>query len=167
MSLYETLITRRSVREFSDKIVPKEIIEKIIYAGQRAATAMNVQPWIFIVVTDAEKRKAIKNMCPKNGAYIEFAPVCVSVFCEDTKYYLEDGAAASQNILNAAHSFGLGAVWVAGHKKEYADDVRKFLNVPEKYKLISLIPIGYPKGETPLTPRKNLDEILFWETYKK
>ncbi|HOK40795.1 MAG TPA: nitroreductase family protein [bacterium] len=166
MSLYETLITRTSVREFLDKPISKDIIEKIVYAGQRAATARNVQPWIFIGITNLETRKKLKNLCKQNAPFLDNAPVCIAVFCENTKYYLEDGCAATQNILNAAHSFGLGAVWVAGEKKEYADEVRKLLNVPDKYRLISLIPIGYPKKKPQLTSRKNLSEILFWENYK-
>lgn len=166
MTIYETLISRRSIRNFSDKPLSKGIIEKIVYAGHRAANANNLQTWIFIVVTDAQKRKEIKDMCPKNGHYIEFAPVCICVLCEDSTYYIEDGSAATQNILNAAHSLGLGAVWVAGDKKDYADKTRKYLNVPDNYKLVSLIPLGYPKGETSLTPRKPIDKVLFWEEYE-
>ncbi|MBP7654041.1 nitroreductase family protein, partial [Candidatus Dependentiae bacterium] len=107
MAAYESLVTRSSVREFLEKPVPKEILEKIVYAGHRAATARNLQPWIFVVVTDKESRLNIKNMCPKNGPYIEFAPACICVFCEDTTYYLEDGSAATQNIMNAAHAYGI------------------------------------------------------------
>jgi len=165
MSAIESLLSRRSVRKFTTRPVPKEFIEKIVAAGHRAATANNIQPWVFVVVTDANDRLKIKNMCPKNGPYIEFAPVCICVFCENVKYYLEDGCAATQNILNAAHFLGLGAVWVAGDKKEYADDIRKFLNVPENYKLVSLIPIGYADGETQLTTRKPLIEVLKYGKY--
>jgi len=166
MAAYELLVKNPCVREFLDKPVPKEIIEKIIYAGHRAATARNLQPWIFVAVTEAESRKNIKNLCPKNGPYIEFAPVCICVFCENTSYYLEDGSAATQNIINAAHSFGLGSVWVAGDKKDYADAIRKYLNVPEKYKLISLVPVGYPKTPLTLTPKKPMSEVLFWGKYE-
>lgn len=162
MGLYETLVTRSSVREFSNRHVPKSLIEKILYAGHRAATANNVQPWLFAVVTAPEKRKAIKEMCPKNGPYIEFAPVCIAVFCKDVKYYIEDGSAATQNILNAVHSFGLGAVWVAGAGKEYGPQIREYLDVPEEYKLISLIPVGYPAGEVKLTEKKPIEEVVKW-----
>jgi nitroreductase len=165
MGFYDGLISRSSVRNFSNQPVSKEIIKKIIYAGHRAATANNVQPWIFVAVTDAEKRKVVKDMCPQNGPYIEFAPVCIAVFCKEVKYYLEDGSAATQNILNAAHSFGLGAVWVAGDKKEYAPQIRDYLNVPADYKLISLIPIGYPTEKVKLTEKKPIEEVLFFEEY--
>ena len=167
MSGYDILTKRSSCRNFSNRPISKDIIEKIAYAGHRAATARNVQPWIFIAVTDAAARKSIKDMCPKNGPYIELAPVCLCVFCENSTYYLEDGSAATQNILNAAYSFGLGAVWVAGDKKDYADDIRKFLNLPDNYKLISLIPIGYPATEQKLTERKPLTEVFYWEKYER
>jgi len=167
MGLYETLISRTSVRNFSSAPISKEIITKIINAGHHAATARNIQPWLFVVVTDAVRRKAIKDMCPNNGPYIEFAPVCVCVFCENVTYYLEDGSAATQNILNAAHSFGLGAVWVVGDKKDYADKIREYLKVPNNYKLVSLIPIGYPSEKVKPTEKKPLEEKLFWEEYSK
>jgi len=96
MNSYENLITRSSTRNFSDKPVSNDIIKKIVYAGHRAANANNKQ-----------KRLDIKNMCP-NGPYIECAPVCVCVFCEESNFYIEDGSAATQNILNAAHFLGLG-----------------------------------------------------------
>lgn len=162
MGFYETLVSRSSVRSFSERQVPKSILEKILYAGHRAATANNVQPWMFVVVTDPEKRKNIKDMCPKNGPYIEFAPVCIAVFCKDVKYFLEDGSAATQNILNAAHSFGLGAVWVAGAGKDYADKIRDYLELSDEYKLVSLIPVGYPSEPVKLTEKKPIEEVVKW-----
>lgn len=166
MGAYENMISRSSVRNFSDAPVSKDIITKIVNAGHHAATARNLQPWIFVAVTDAQKRKEIKDMCPNNGPYIEAAPVCICVLCENTPYYLEDGSAATQNILNAAHSFGLGAVWVAGDKKDYADKIRAYLGAPDNYKLVSLVPVGYPSEKIRPTEKKLLEEKLFWEQYK-
>ncbi len=165
MGSYTNLITRYSVRNFKDTPIPKNIIEKIIYAGHRAATARNAQPWKFVVVTNQEKRIAIKHLCPKNGPFIDIAPVCICVFCEKTTYYLEDGSAASQNILNAANALGLGSVWVAGDKKDYAEEIKHLLNMPTNYTLISLIVIGYPENEISPTPRKALEEVIIWEDF--
>jgi nitroreductase len=106
-------------------------------------SAVNIQPWEFIVVTDPETRKKIADLTDY-GKFIANAPVCIAVFCKDTKYYLEDGSAATMAILLAAWSYGLGTCWVAGDKKHYAEPIRQLLGVPEGYKLVSLIAMGYP-----------------------
>src|SRR3989338_5927636 len=126
MELLKTLKERRSIRKYIDKSVPKEIIEDIIDVARLAATANNIQPWEFIVVTDQGTRKKLAEIIDY-GKFIEYAPVCVIVCCKDTKYYLEDGCAATENILLAAKAYGLGSCWVAGDKKDYANDVLKLL----------------------------------------
>ena len=161
MEALKVLKERRSVRKYLPKPVPKEVIEDIIDCGRLAATALNRQPWKFVVVTEEERRKHIADIC-EYGRFIAQAPVCVAVLCEDTKYMLEDGAAATQNILLAAKAHGLGSCWVAGHKKLYAQEVAEYLNAAENDKLISLIAIGYPEQEGN-PPKKSLKEVLCWE----
>jgi len=165
MKALKVIKERRSVRRYLSKPVPKDIIEDIVDCGRLAATARNIQPWHFIVVTDKERRKHIADLTDY-GKFIEQAPVCIAVFCEDTKYYLEDGSAATQNILLAAKAHGLGSCWVAGEKKDYAEDIRKYLKVPRGYKLISLIAVGYAEQEgNPV--KKSLSEVFHWEEYQE
>jgi len=163
MDALKVLKERRSIRKFQKNPVPKEIIEDIIDCGRLAATAINIQPWEFIVVRDEKRRKEIADITDY-GKFIKEAPVCIVVFCKDTKYYLEDGSAATENILLAAKAYGLGSCWVAGDKKIYAEKIRKFLEVPEGYKLISLIAIGYP-AENPSPKKRSLEEVLHWEKW--
>ena len=163
MDAIECLKTRRSVREYLDTPVPKEIIEDIVDCGRLAASAINIQPWVFIAVTDPAVRKKIADICD-HGKFIEQSPVCIVVFCLDGKYYLEDGSAATQNILNAARAHGLGSCWVAGDKKPYCPTVREILGLPEDYKLISLISIGH-SAETKNPVKKPLSEVMHWERY--
>ena len=163
MDAIECMKTRRSVRAYLDKPVDREVIEDIIDCGRLAASAINIQPWQFIVVQDAALRKKIADITDY-GKFIEQAAVCVAVFCQDGKYYLEDGSAATQNILNAARAHGLGSCWVAGDKKEYAPVMARLLGLPEDYKLISLIAIGYAASEGN-PPKKPLTEVLHWEQY--
>lgn len=156
---------RRSVRQYEAKPVPKEILEDIIDCARLAASANNTQPWLFVVVTNEEGKSEIARLATY-GKFIASAGACVAVFCEkDSKYKVEDGAAATQNILLAAKAHGLGSCWVAGHGKDYAEDVRKLLNVPEKYELISLVAIGYT-NQTPNPPKKPLSQVLKWEKYE-
>jgi len=119
MDAIECLKTRRSVRSFADKEIPANVIEDIIDAGRLAPTANNLQPWEFIVVTDKETRKKIAALTDW-GKFIAEAGACIVVLSKDTKYYIEDGSAATQNIMLAAWAHGIGTCWVAGDKKAYA-----------------------------------------------
>jgi nitroreductase len=159
----DVLKTRRSVRAYKREPVPRKIIEDIVDCGRLAATAINIQPWEFVVVTDPGMLRRIATTTDY-GKFIADAPVCVLVLCRDTKYYLEDGSAATENILLAARAYGLGACWVAGDKKPYAAEICRVVGAPQGYKLVSLIPIGYP-AESPGKSKRPLSDVLHWEKY--
>ena len=163
MDAIEVLKTRRSVRAYTREPVPKKIMEDIVDCGRLAATAVNIQPWEFVVVTEPGVRRRIAQTTDY-GKFIADAPVCVVVLCRDTKYYLEDGSAATENILLAARAHGLGSCWVAGDKKAYAAEICRLVGAPPGYRLISLIPIGYP-AETPEKAKRPLSDVLHWEKY--
>jgi nitroreductase len=163
MDAIEALKSRRCVRAYTEQGVPREIIEDIIDCGRLAATGRNEQPWEFVVVTDPKQRRSIAHKT-EFGRFIANAPVCIIVLCKDTKYYLEDGSAATQNMLVAARAHGLGACWVAGDKKEYADAIRREIGAPDGYKLISMIPVGYP-AEQPQKEKRGLSDIIHWDKF--
>jgi len=163
MDAIECLKTRRSVRQYLPDAVEKSVVEDIIDCARLATTAINIQPWSFVVVTDGEMRRRIADMTD-HGKFLAEAPVCIAVFCQVSKYYLEDGCAATQNILLAAKAHGLGSCWIAGDKKAYCDDLRKLLDVPESQTLISLIALGHPKS-IPSPPKKSLREVIHWEKF--
>lgn len=167
MNGLEMLKLRRSVRNFSNRKIDDNIIEEILDCARLAPTARNVQPWIFVMVKDDKLKEQLSQITSPNGSFISRAPICIVVFCKETKYYLEDGCAATMNILLAATYFGLGSCWVAGDKKDYSDKVRELLKIPSEYKLISLIPIGYPdsKNESGIN-KKKLREIFYINTYE-
>ena len=163
MEAIKALKSRRSKRKFLPRPVPKKVVEDIIDCGRLAPSAVNIQPVEFIVVTSKGSRKKIAEMTD-HGRFIAEAPVCIAVFSRQTKYYLEDGCAASENILLAAHAHGLGACWVAGSKKSYAEKVRQLLGVPQEFKLITLIPLGYSEQD-PKPAKRKLKDVLHWEKY--
>lgn len=164
METLEAIKKRRSVRQFKDLTVEKEKIEQIIDCARLAPSANNFQPWEFIVVTDSTQRKEIANTTDY-GRFIAQSPVCIAVFCRNTHFYLEDGCAATENILIAARALGLGSCWIAGDKTPYASQVAKIVGVPANYHLVSLIALGYPEVE-PSPPRKrSLEEVLHWEKF--
>ena len=154
----QVLRERRSVRRYQEKEVPENVTLDIIDCARFAPTARNLQPWKFAVVTDAAERKKIAGIA-EYGQFIADAPVCIAVFCEDTKYYIEDGSSATTYILLAAKAYGLGTCWVAGDKKPYADEIRALLKMPAGWKLVSLISMGYSE-ETPSPHKKTINEVL-------
>jgi nitroreductase len=164
MQTQEALKNRRSIRIFNSKPVPRESIEEIVEAGRLAPTAINIQPWEFVAITNKETLKAVAGLTD-HGRFIAAAAACIAVFCKDSKYYLEDGCAATENILIAAHDLGLGSCWVAGDKKDYSDKIKELLGAPADMKLVSLIPLGYTDNPARLPAKRNLKELLHWEKF--
>lgn len=164
MDALTAIATRHSTRSFTNRPVPKEALEKIVDAGRRAATARNVQPWEFVVVTDQETRGQIAALA-EFGKFIVQCPACIAVFCKDTKYYLEDGCAATQNMLIAATALGVQSCWVAGDKKPYCAAIAELLRVPEGHRLISLIAIGYGEEGGRPAAKRSLSEVIHWEKF--
>lgn len=160
----QVIKNRRSQRTFLDKPIEREYIEQIIECAGFAATARNVQPWEFIVITNKENKERMAEMAP-NGSFMAQASVCIAVFCQDTKYYLEDGCAATENILLAATALGIGSCWVAGDKKSYTEDIKSMLFVPRDYRLVSLIALGYAKPKPSAPEKRSLSEVMHWEKF--
>ena len=167
MDPLEILKTRRSIRQFSDEQISKGILEKIVDAARFSPTARNVQPWEFVVITQAPTLQKLSELA-ENGRFLAQAKACIAVFCGDTKYYLEDGCAATCNILLAATALGIGSCWVAGDKKPYCAEVAELLNVPAAYKLVSLVALGHPKSKDSfhIAEKRGLKELIHWEKLK-
>jgi nitroreductase len=164
MDAIECLKTRRSVRNFSDKEIPEDAINEIIDAGRLAPTANNLQPWEFVVVTDKPVKKKIADITD-GGKFIAEAPLCFFVISKDIKHYLEDGSAATQNIMLSAWARGIGTCWVAGDKKPYAGKILEILGVPAGYKLVSMIAAGYPKSMPGAVNKRGLGEVMHKEKF--
>ncbi len=165
-SLLKLLRARRSIRRFQNKSIPKDELEKMVDAARFAPTARNVQPWEFVVVTDKNKLTELADLA-ENGSFLAQAVACIAVFCVDTKYYLEDGCAATCNILLAATALGIGSCWIAGDKKPYCPQVITLLNASSGMKLISLIALGYPQDKDAFKglAKRQLKELIHWEKF--
>jgi len=164
METFTAISKRVSFREYRPKAIGKNLLEKLVDAARRAPSARAVEPWEFIVVTD--KKTLVKlGEIATTGVFIKDAASCIVVYCKDTKYYLEDGSAATENILVAATGLGLGTCWVAGDKKPYAPEVSKLLSVPPELKLISLIPVGWPEKERHQVKKRSLASVIHWEKF--
>jgi len=163
MDAIQVLKTRRCIRAYTSQPISREMLADLVDCGRLAATAINIQPWEFVVVTGRDALRAIADTTD-HGKMIAGAAACIVVLSRDTKYYLEDGSAATQNILLAARAHGLGGCWVAGDKKVYAPSILRIIGAPAEFKLISLIPLGYP-AEEPEKEKRPLSDVLHWERY--
>ncbi len=163
MDALQAIKTRRSVRKFQEKPIPREVLESIVDCGRLAASGRNDQPWEFVVATDSKVRNQIAE-ATDYGKFIAQAPACIAVFCRDTTYYIEDGSAATQNILVGAWALGIGTCWIAGDKKHYADTIGKIVKAPAGTKLVSLIALGYP-AEQPTREKRELKDVLHWDRF--
>ena len=162
MDVFETMEKRRSVRSFDTaRDVPEELVEEILRCGCLAPSAGNVQPWRFIVVRDAEMKRALAAAALGQG-FLAQAPVVI-VVCADLAshslsygqrgvelYSIQDTAAAAQNMLLAATALGLGACWVGAFRE---DEAARALRLVNDLRPLALIPVGYASGEAP-PPRK-------------
>jgi nitroreductase len=161
MDAIEAIRTRRSIRKFTGEPVPRPHIEMIVDAGRLAATGYNHQPWDFIVITQKEMIDQLKSA----ASWIEKAGFVIALVLDPTtQYWIEDGAAAVENILIAATALGYGACWLEGDSQPNEEAFKTLLKVPREKRLLTLIPVGVPV-EWPEVEKKPLKEVLHWETF--
>lgn len=158
MDVLEAIRTRRSIRKFQDKPVPRELVRIMLEAAMFAPSARNAQPWQFVVIEDRNMLSAYGRKHP-NAEMAQQAPLGILV-CGDKRlelspgYWPVDCAAAVQNLLLAAHAVGLGAVWTGVYPREdRMETLRQMCNLPPEVMPHSLILIGYP-GESPAMPER-------------
>jgi len=170
--ILDLILSRRSIRKFTDEPVPHEILVDLLKAGMAAPSARNLQPWAFIVVTDRVLLDSLGNALPY-AKMLSTAGAAI-VVCGDmnkaatntkTDYWVQDCSAATENILLATEALGLGAVWTAAFPyDERINPVRRVLNLPENLIPLNVIPIGHPTGED--TPKdKWKPENLHWNKF--
>jgi len=157
--------TRRSIRKYANKKIPKSLLHEIVDCGRLAPSARNRQPWEFIVVTDKEKLKKLSKICTY-GKHIKDAAACIIV-CGylNKKYVVEDCCVASENILLAANALGIGSCWIAGKGKDYSKEVSSLLKVPEGIEVITLIALGYPAELASMPKKRSTEEVIHWESF--
>ncbi len=146
MDALEVIFTRRSIRRYTSEPVTADDVKTILEAGMNAPSANNRQPWHFIVVDKREKLNAIMEVHPYSKMLAE-APLAIIV-CGDpaaSKFWQQDCAAATQNILLAARALELGTVWMGVYPDEQrAASVAALFGVPEDIKAMCIIAVGHP-----------------------
>ena len=163
MNALEAIRRRRSVRTYTGEPIPKKDLEKIVDAGRLAATGSNQQPWDFIVVTDRAMIERLKVA----AEWMEKAAAIIAVVMDpSSRWWVEDGSAAVENMLIASTALGYGSCWLEGYTLPHEEEFKQLLDVPKEKRLLTLIPIGVPVEE-PMGERKkkSLEEVVHWERY--
>lgn len=174
MKTIECIKTRRSIRKFLSKEISEDVIKELIASAIHAPSSVNCQPWHFVIVKNQETKNKLAKLKDKdNQEHILTAPISIIV-CVDTdkssSRWVEDGVAATQNILLAAHDLGLGSVYVTGSKPskpEVAEKVRSILNLPENIMPVTILPVGYhdPSGVLEEKELVKIEDIIHHNTW--
>jgi nitroreductase len=161
MDALEAIRKRRSIRRYTGEPIPRADLERIVDAGRLAASGNNRQPWDFIVVTDRQMIDRLKVA----SQWMEAAAAIVAVVLDpSSRWWLEDGSAAIENMLIACTALGYGACWLEGYTLPREEEFKELLGVPEGRRLLTLLPIGVP-AESPTRTKKPLSEVIHWERY--
>ena len=170
MEVQRTIDARKSVRSYMPRPIPDEVLARVLEAGRLSPSAVNYQPWHFVVVTDPEKKKVLSE--GQYGKFVAEAPVVIVGLADKVrspKWHIVDTTIALQTMVLAATSEGLGTCWVGSFPE---GKVRQALGVPDDYVILALIPLGYSRerddrGKEPPRPknRKSLKEIVSYESF--
>ena len=169
----ETIMTRTSIRSFTDQPVANETVETLLRAGMAAPTAVNAQPWHFVVVNERAKLDELAGT-NRHGDMLRQAPLAIVVCGNMEKamqgpgqaFWIQDCSAATENILLAAHALGLGAVWTGCYPiEERVATVSEVLGLPETIVPLCVIVMGYP-NENPQPKDKWKPENVSYNMFK-
>jgi nitroreductase len=161
MDTLEAIRNRRSIRRYTNDAIPRVDLETIVDAGRLAATGNNRQPWDFVVVTN----RAMIEQFKIAGSWIEKASAVIVVVMDPvSRWWVEDGSAAIENMLLASTALGYGACWVEGDAMPCEEQFKTLLGVPAEKRVMAVIPVGVA-AETPEPKKKPLETVLHWEKY--
>lgn len=186
MEFTDVILSRRSVRSFSNKEIPEKVLNEMLEAARLSPSSQNRQCWRFIVVKDEEIRKklALKSgFIGKLNFFIKDAPTIIVACADPSKsvrlnkqsYYLVDIAIAFQQMMLAAWNHGVGSCWLAAFNEQ---KVKEILDIPSKIRVVAMSPFGYPKKKVSLydkalktfagsKKRLDLNKIMMWEKWGK
>ncbi|MBK5253339.1 MAG: nitroreductase family protein [Peptostreptococcaceae bacterium] len=162
----DAILNRKSIRKYKDIKVSDEIIEELLRAGMQAPSAVNEQPWEFVVLRDKEIVKKITKVNPYSQMLLNTdvaIVVCGNVEKEIVKgLWVQDCSAATENILLAAEDKGLGAVWLGIYPlDDRVNAIKELLNLPDFIIPLSIVPVGYPDEQREPTDRFNKTRIHY------
>jgi len=172
MEKLDYILDRRSIRRFTSQKIGRSDIKAILTAAMYAPSAVNRQPWHFVVIDDPSILEKIMEVHP-HARMMQTASHAV-VVCGDEQlqhddgYWVVDCGAATQNLLLAAHSLGLGGCWVGLHpREERKSAISRLMGLPTHVKPFALVALGYPEEQKPRPERFHADKVRYngWENH--
>lgn len=165
-AVLHTILTRRSIRRYTDQKVTREQIETMLDAAMAAPSANGVRPWVIVAVQDEGQRLRLSQV-HRWAHMVAQAPLAFAM-CADpgtTRFWVDDCSAATQNVLLAAQAMGLGGVWIGIYQSdEHQAKVREILELPRNLAVHCLIAVGYPAEHRPA--RSHYDpSSVHWDRY--
>lgn len=164
MSLVDVILSRRSIRKYAEKDIPRDVLDKIMEAGRQSPSAANRQPYHFIVVTNPEIKKELPGLVSR---FLKNAPVVI-VGCANPKAMLTgnwatvDTTIALENMVLAAWTLGIGSCWIGAFNEQKVKDK---LQIPENWKVVALISLGYPAENPGPRKKKERSELFSFNTF--
>jgi nitroreductase len=171
MDVFHAIKLRRSIRAYQDKPIEDEKLKRVLEAGRLAPSAKNRQEWRYVLVKDKELRKKVAVAC-NNQYFIAEAPVvivgCATMVdyvlsCGQPAYTIDVSISMDHMTLQAVEE-GLGTCWIGSFKE---NEVKRILNIPKEFRVVEVMPLGYPKFLPEAKPRMKLDEIVIWDKYER
>ncbi len=167
--VFNNIATRVSVRQFTGEPITAQQVDTLLHAAMAAPSAINRQPWAFIVITDAALLEKVGEQLPYSRC--SNRPACAFVMCGDLSkaiegegrdFWIHDVSAATENLLLAAHSMGLGAVWTGVYPSmERAKILQDLLDLPEYIIPLNVVPVGYPAEQPAVKDKFNPENIHY------
>ena len=170
MELMEAITKRYSIRDYDERPVPEEKLRKVLEAARLAPSASNRQQWKFIVVRESKRRQELARAAG-GQTHVARAPVVIAAVATMPDYvmtcgvpaYAVDLAIAIDHMTLAAVDEGLGTCWIGAFSQ---DEAREILQVPESCRIVTILPLGFPRQRGMPKVRKSFDEIVCYETFK-
>ena len=169
MDVFEAIKGRRSIRQFTDEPIGKDVLEKLLDAARWAPSGGNEQRWRFVVITSASTKELVRKFAPGIFAMpAAFIVICVEKAPDANPWketiYVADCAIASQNIMLAAYEMGIGSCVAVSYAKVA---VKEILNLPDDVEPLLVVTLGYPAEAPEPPPRLELNQIAFMDEYGK
>ncbi len=165
-ALLSVILSRRSIRRYTEEPLSLDQVESLLDAAMAAPSGNNKRPWVLVAVRDAEQRRRLSEV-HRWAAMVAQAPLAIAVCAdpESTPFWIDDCAAATENILLAARAMGLGGGWIGIHQREeYREGVRRVLGLPANLAVHCLIAIGHPAEEREPHGRYEAEKV-HWDRY--
>ena len=170
MKIIEEIVNRRSIREYSQKTIEPEKLERILEAARLAPTARNQQDWKLILVKNPDIKEKLVDWAAPHQQFLKGAPILIAACALNPAYvmrcghpaYLIDLAIVLEHIALQAVREGLGTCWIGSFDEEKAKTV---LGIPQDVRIVELMSVGYPEQMPPARSRKSIQDLIGWDSW--